>query len=644
MRTLLLLACVLAFSVHAEGLSPGTLKWSVATGGGSSERVFFFLEGARAPPRQVVERWTLEVSAPGAEGRTPLRWTVRAQGAKPTVSEFVAWEEAGVLVFRAADKPAEAARPLVQRELPPRPLSMERVPCTSQLLPGGEGLCAAVAGGPLSAPFFPLSIVVDSGSAGENALLSLAVMVMTAGIVIPGHHDNSVVATLDGPSPAPRLPPLLTKWRSGPRTVAALATLGADAKLDAETAGALLALAPSSSAALVEALTLRVAPEDRWPMLRLARQRRLSTPGLVAVVARLSSAGMLTAAPADDAAGRALESSALVGLEGPSRVGVEGLLAGRFASLRGLAARAGTPAFDAPAQKALETATLEPGEGSAIAALLSPATLRRAAPRFLERLPDEEGLVVITGLLDDASPPAAVALLERLPRWVDRQIAAGRGKALFAALPFDDDRTRVLQGTLNRAPEPARPALLVEALRLLAFDDGRMALLRKWRAVLPMLTLEQQQAVLGTFSGTSERLDVLKALVVGLEAPAAKALVLFVARTDGDNRVAALRVRPGLSLDAAEASGILSAATFDADRASVVPTLFELAPEEARPALLVEAVRRMSFDDGRMELLKGAPALVKRLDAGQRAAVLEAFVFEKAKAAALLGPGSQKQP
>ncbi|MDP1829059.1 MAG: hypothetical protein Q8L48_37700 [Archangium sp.] len=640
MRTFGLLSMMscLALTARADALTPGTLRWTLATGGGSAERVFFVLEGAPASPRQVTERWTLEVSVPGADGLTPVRWTVRARGAKPTVTDFVVWEEGGTFVFRPADQPAEAALPVVQRELPPRPLSMERVPCSSQLLPGGEGVCAAVAGGPLSAPFFPLSIVVSQGGV-DKALLSFAVMVMTAGIVIPGNEDTSVVATLDPASPPARLPPLLAKWRNGPRTVAALATLGANAQLDAETAGALLVLSPVSPA-LVEALTLRVPPGDRWSMLRLARQRRLTTPAFVSVVTRLTTAGMLGAAPADDAAGRALEASALVGIDGTLRAGLDGLLAGRFASLRALGGRAGTPAFEAPALEALEKASLEPGEGGAIAALVPVAARRRAAPRFLERLPDDEAIAVMAELLDGVTPGAAVAQLERVPRWVDKQVATGHGKALLDAVPFDEQRARVLSGTLTRAPEAARPALLVEALRLLVFDDGRALFLRKWHGLLPKLTPAQRQVVLETFSGSEERLSALKSLVANLDAPAAKPLVLFVARGDSatSNRVAALRVRPGLTLDAAEAGDLLTSATFDSDRVVVAQALLEMTPEDAQPALLVDAVRRMTFDGGRLDMLRAVPTVVKRLDGGQRAAVLAAFDFDKTEATALLGP------
>lgn len=633
---LLLTACS-ALPAFAELPPPGTtLRWTVATGGGWSERVFFVLEGARASPRHVVERWTLEVGPADAAGQAPVRWTVRGQG-KPEISQYVLWEEAGALVFRSADQPQGPPRPVVVRELPPRPLSMEQVPCTSAMLPGGAGLCAAVAGGPLAAPAFPLSVVVDEGEDDSGtALMSLAVMVMTAGVVIPGYEDTSVVATLDGPAVPPRLSPLLAKWRSGPRTVAAL---GAATPLEVETAGALLVLAGAPSPALVEALMRRVGADERWSLLRLARQRRLSPQGLLAVVARLSTAEFLGAAPVGDAAAQALENSALVGLEAPLRAGVDGLLAGRFPSLRAAALRWGTAPFEAGVLKALESAALEPGEGGALAALLPAPARARALPRFLERLPDAEGSLVVEGLLEGASPQAAVGLLERVPRWVDRQVTTGQGKTLFGAIPFDEQRARVLGGTMTRAPESARPAVLVEVLRLLVFDDARLQVLRRWPAVLPRLSLAQQEAVLVDFSGT-DRQTALEVLAARLEDAPAKALVLAALRAGGlgSNRLAALQVRPALTFDPAEARSVLSSFSSDGDRVQAAAALLGKVPAEAQPALLVDAVRGMTFDDGRVEVLAAAPAVVKRLDAEQRAVVLEAFTFGAERAAALLAP------
>ena len=61
-------------------------------------------------------------------------------------------------------------------------------------------------------------------------------------------------------------------------------------------------------------------------------------------------------------------------------------------------------------------------------------------------------------------------------------------------------------------------------------------------------------------------------------------------------------------------------------------------PADERAALLVDTVRGMSFDDGRLKLLGALPELAHRLDAAQREAVLKSFTFERDRGAALLGP------
>jgi hypothetical protein len=185
---MLLLVTLSSFAANAQ-LTPGsTWRWAVASGGGQAERLFFVFEGNAPPPRRITEHWTLEVGKRGDDGRTPATLKIRAKDGNSDF-HFVTWLEGSELVFRDADRPADAAKPVVQRQAPPRVLSTERVPCTSALLGAGDGLCAGRAGGPLNAPPVPFSLVLsEDDHAASDGLMSLAIGVMTGGFIIPGHE------------------------------------------------------------------------------------------------------------------------------------------------------------------------------------------------------------------------------------------------------------------------------------------------------------------------------------------------------------------------------------------------------------------------------------------------------------------------
>ena len=169
-RALMLLLVTLCSLTANAQLAPGsTWRWAVASGGGQAERLFFVFEGNAPPPRRITERWTLEVGKRGDDGRTPATLKIRAKDGNSDF-HFVTWLEGDELVFRDADRPA-AAKPVVQRQAPPRVLSTERVPCTSALLGAGDGLCAGRAGGPLNAPPVPFSLVLSEDEHAASGLV-----------------------------------------------------------------------------------------------------------------------------------------------------------------------------------------------------------------------------------------------------------------------------------------------------------------------------------------------------------------------------------------------------------------------------------------------------------------------------------------
>jgi hypothetical protein len=629
-RGMLLLA--LLPLVVTSGLPPSsTWRWSVVSGGGQAERVLLFFTGAAPPARGVTERWALSVGAPREDGKLPLSLARTGRGSPPA-ERYLAWEGPAGLVFTSEREPDEPPRAVVERRAPPRVLSMEQVPCTSALLGPGNGLCFGAAGGPLQLPELPVSLVLSEDvNAGTDFLKALAVGVLTAGVIIPGHTDHSVVATLDA-RPTARLAAELERWRKGPRTAAALERLAPS--LDAEQAGALLVLAEKTAPALVEALTRRVAKEDRWPLLRLARQRRLSPPDMVSLVAKLKAADLLQAP--GDTAQQELQDSALVGLDAPLAAALDGIVDERLPTLAAVARKGDAAALERAAAAALETAPLAPGEGVALALMLPVAARKKGLPRYVERLPTTEARLVVDSLLEDASPSERVRLLQRVPGWVDGLVLRGEAAELFKGLPFDDERVEVLQGTLTRASEVQRPAALVKAVALCSFDDGKLRLLRKWKG-LP-LTAPQRESVLASFfagGGLDEGAQLL--LSDADAASRTRVVIAWLAHVSDDrHRLELLRDQQQLAVTAAEARALFSSFGFPAGQAPAGALLLTLAPREEQPGLLVDFVKTISFDDGRLALLEAAPATAKRLSPAERKALLATFPFKAREAEALL--------
>ena len=627
LRVLALVCCV-SLVAHAELPEKSKWSWSVVSGGGSSSRFLWLIE-APAPARKAREWWTVQTGARREDGRMPLTFTVR-RGDATRKSEFEVWNENGVALYAEAAAKNSGGELAVTRTSPPRVLSMERVPCESKLLGHFDATCSGLPGGPLHQPELPLVVVVsrDKDHTGET-LASLALGLVTAGIIIPGSSDTSVVARMD-PPPTPRLEKTLDTWRTGPRTKAALDRLKLADEVDAETLGALLVLSRTPSLDVVVALTARAPELDRWPLLRLARQTVDDDVLLTRAVARLRAADALHAATTTERL--ELQASALVSVEPALARGVEGLLGGVMPNLEAVAA--GNAPLDAASLQSLQTASLAPGEGAALVALMSPAARKKSFATFLERLPDEEGLAVFARVAQAETSDGKVALLKKVPAWVDRLVRNGHGEDVLALLPFDTQRVALLEGVRARAKQEELPALLFTGLRGMSFDAGRLSLLRNWKATTT-LTAAQRVEVLDVIRSDPELSAAARELVVDLEPTERRALVfewLKRCTRDGARLEAVKDFLPTLSRS--EARAFLAQTGFDQGKQRALPVLLPRVAENERVDFFVDCVTSMTFDDARLEALSSPDA--PKLNAEQKKRVLGSFHFKRDKAEALL--------
>ncbi|MGV3620418.1 MAG: hypothetical protein ACO1OB_06360 [Archangium sp.] len=615
----LALVCFVAFAARAELPEKSKWSWSVVSGGGHSTRFMLVIE-ARPSARKAREWWTVQTGARDANGRTPLTLTVR-NSAGTKKSAFTVWEENGETRY------GDGAR-VVTRVTPPRVLSMERVPCESPLLGDFRATCSGRAGGPLQQPELPLMVVVQSrGDRTGDTIATLAIGLITGGILIPGGEDHSIVARMDA-LPPPKLEKSLEAWRRSAHTRAALETLAlAD---DAETLGAALVLAKTPSVDVATDLIRRGPSLDRWPLLRLLRQTTEDDGLTLRVISRLvDSQALLVATTTDE---RTLQSSALVGLHSALTGAVEGLLAGSMPHVQ--AAASGHESLDVAALRSLQKDTLVPGESVALVQLLSPAVRQKSYASFLERLPDEEALAVIRSLGEGASPDTRLRTLERVPDWVDHMLRAGRGNDVLQTLVFDAERVTLLDGVRSRSKPEERIDLLFMGMRAMAFDGGRLSLLRNWKPKL-LLNREQRLEVLKAFTHDPELSTAARLLLDGVEEPERRELVFaWLERTTNDHQ-RILGVQEHLTrLEVSEAQRLIRGMGFDDAKQKATPVLMALVPQASRADFFVDCVAAMSFDGGRLSVLQSPEA--PTLNAAQKARALKAFVFDRAKAEALL--------
>lgn len=620
---------------HAQLPAKSTWKYSVVSGGGMSARFLIFLDTQDAPSRRAREWWTVETGTPRDGEHTPLTVTVRnGSGSKRTA--YTTWPSSDLVLFTRDGDANATARAVVDRHAPPRVLSMERVPCTSSLLGGVGGTCAGRPGGPLHQPDLPLLVVVR-GDVGrtERTLAAIGAFILTGGVLFPGTANKSVVASLDQ-SPSQPLSPLLTAWRKSPRTPAALEKVGLAADVDAETLGALLVLAGKPNLDVLEALTRRAPEPDRWPLVRLARQSGADDRLAVRLVARLTEGSMLLA-PIDEQE-RALQASALAHFDPRLLRGVDGLLQGEMPTLRAVAATA--KSLDDEAPRALEAEPLVAGEGIALAMLMSKPAAEKAMPRFIERLPDEEGLALINWLVRDLAEARRATLLLRLPAWVDRVLRGEHGEALLFSVTNDDDRVKLLDGAWKRAAPEDREHLLLLGMRTVRADDTRLQLLRAWS---PPTSLAQCTAVLKTFTSddgrsaggrlllpgvpTADRdaflADWLKGLHVlrgrtkpGEAQPNVRALIDTTQDVDADGG----KLLETTALQPGEAVTVTQLMSGAAVRASL-PRFIERLPDE-EGVKVVDALLRSDAERNQHALLASLPKWVDRVIAGPSAVEL----------------------
>ncbi len=473
--------------------APVVFEWRVQTLPGDADTVLLFFK--QQPPKQPPEleaTWRLEVDPPGADGCSRARWSEQsARGAPRSLEKTLGLcERDGELwLRRGSAKPV----PLVTRALPPRPLSTELVPCTTPLMPRRPAVCSGASRGPLGAQPVPLTMRVTEPQRideNERALVLFGSMFM----VFPGERGPHVEATLVQPPHVPSAE--LARWAASKKNPVEL-----PAKLDTETAGAMLVLGGKPSCGLVVAAAVRVTePEDRWALLRLARQRGLGDADLVSAVARLTLAHALPRHGADPR----LVPSALEGIDPMFREGVTAVLDGKAPALQAQAARFDLSTFDAEVMQRAARGSLTPLELETLAFMLPPHKRLDGLAALLDALSAEDGAALLEQVVARDGPTQHTLRREvsEARRWLERAVpepAAGRVVKLLAPLP-PDDAVALFGPVLDRAAIGDRLRLLVGALRALPSDDHRLALLAHQRGVLTGLDAAGEASVLAAFT------------------------------------------------------------------------------------------------------------------------------------------------
>lgn len=599
-------------------------EWKLVTGGGRPDQVLFVLKGPSPPGRRVIETWRLTIDAPGESGRALAHFQSGVGKARTTV-DFELWNEKGTWLYVPAADPKAKPLPFVERDPLPHALSTERVGCRSELLGGFGAMCTALPDGPLAAPLVPLTITVDPGK-GESLIEQLVVPVLTAGLILPGTSDTSVVAYL-----TPRTPKLsadIERWKKGARRVADLPPT-----LDAETAGAMLVLAETPRAELLTELGRRVpTPIDRWPLLRLARDRDLKDRDALVVVAALSNDSGL------ETTEKPLVDSATQGIQPLVLAGITELVAGRAPTLRTHLVKPERATFEAETWKLLERGDLATSEAGALVMALSPAARRKQFPRALEALPTIDGVALLQSETSQRTPTEVEALLLKAPKWVDRLAREGQLVTALRVLPFDDSRARVLNASLTRLSEAERGPALVSAFEAFSFDDERLKLLARWKGSLASVPGASAVGMIRCASRSETRLQVYETLssVVGpAEVPKLRLAVVESASFD-DERLKVLE-RPIDSLSSAEALALIKPFSSDSSRTPAVCRLLPLVPAPEQPDFLVAVLSQFSFPHERVAVLRCSSGAAKRLSAAGRQKVLELFSsFDRAEVERLL--------
>ena len=601
----LILVTVLGAPAFAE-----TWEWKLVTGGGRPDQVLFVLTGQAPPPRRVIETWQLRVDPPDANGHSLAHFT-QADGKGRTTTDFEVWNEQGTWLFVPTNDAKAKPAPVVQRDPLPHALATERVACRSLLLGGMTGQCTAVPDGPLAAPLYPLTVVVDPGES-PSVISQLVVPLLTGGLLMPGTSNTSIVAHLT--PRAPKLPPELERWKKSKKRPADLPET-----LDAETAGAMLVLAGTPKSELVTALALKVStPAERWPLIRLARERGLTSRDTLVVVAAASSEGGLSSTE------QPLLDSALSNLEPLTRTSVDELVTGRAATLRAHLVKPERAAFERETLKLLESGTLATGEAGGLVMALAPATRRKHLTRLLEALPTPDGLSLAQTEFQGRSPSDIEAVLARSPRWIDRLAREKKLGAALQLLSWDDARARLLNASLARLAEAERGPALVSAFAAFNFDAERLKVLERWKGTLISQPNSDAIAMVNASPFTETRARVF-AVWHSILPPDERLKVLQAVVENAnfdDERLQAMAL-PIEALSAKQAVALVKPFSGDAARATATCRLVPLVSSAEQPAALVEALRLFAFEQ--LTTLRCVGEVAKRLDAAQKRAVLERF-------------------
>jgi hypothetical protein len=603
----LILVTVLGAPAFAE-----TWEWKLVTGGGRPDQVLFVLTGNAPPPRRVIETWQLKVDAPDAVGHSTAHLT-QADGKERTTTDFELWNEQGTWLFVPKNDAKVKPAPVVQREPLPHALSTERVTCRSQLLGGITGQCTAVPDGPLAAPLYPLTLVVDPGE-GHSVMKELVLPLLTGGLLMPGTANTSVIAYLT--PRAPKLPPELERWKKGKKRAADLPET-----LDAETAGAMLVLAGAPRSELVTALGLKLSTAtERWPLIRLARERGLTSRDTLLVISAVSSEGGLISTE------QPLLDSALSNLEPLTLTAVNELVAGRAATLRAHLVKPERAAFERETLERLEGGPLATGEAGGLVMSLSRAARRKHMTRLLDALPTPDGLSLLQTELREASPSDLEAVFIKSPRWIDR---LAREKQLGAALNLltaDDARARVLNASLTRLPEADRGPALVAAFTAFNFDTERFKVLERWKGALVSQPSSDAVAMVNAspFSEARARVFAVWHSILPADERVKVLQTVLDNATFDDERLKDIAL-PIEALSAKQAVALLKPFDGDSGRATATCRLVSLVPPAEQPMVLAEALTLFPFASGRLEALRCTGEAAKRLDAAQKKALLENF-------------------
>jgi len=357
---------------------------------------------------------------------------------------------------------------------PPLAQPAERISCRVSLFEDEfpmPGLCAAAIGGVLKVAPGPLQFIVRKDPAAQgSSLVRGLVTLFTGGLLIPGANNRDETAYLsayhspgqEAVSPSLRRDLELFWSKSGVRRGSELLRKNRGAGIEFVTAAfSRLHDDELLHELAVKQLAVLSDPSERWVLLRfvLGRLRGFEAQLAFTQAARRSL-------DFKNPALAALRASVFTGGDESGRQFVEALLYGRMPVL---SKRLSDGVFSF--QDAREWRKLMPVLRSTT--VLAPVE----AVFFLQYLPERlkpEAVELFFSRASEASVPDLV-------------------KALLSSLVFDEDRLISLAEVLRWRPSREHAQILKVFYTALQFDEGRIALLKKYRIIWPTLSLRERE-------------------------------------------------------------------------------------------------------------------------------------------------------